>query len=82
MKNKLVRLKECHVGLFMYEDTLCLKTEYGNEAYIVWSGECFWGGSKTKDEIGNVMVLPIDDSIVQKIEKRYGKIYRFMEKVQ
>lgn len=82
MKNRLVRLKECPVGLFMDEDTLCLKTQYGNEAYIVWSGECFWDSSKTKDEIGNVIVLPIDDSIVQKIEKRYGKIYRFMEKVQ
>lgn len=52
MKNRLVRLKECPNGLFMYEDTLCLKTEYGNEAYIVWSGECFWYGSKTKDEKG------------------------------
>lgn len=82
MKNSLVPLKECPVGLFMYEDTLCLKTEYGNEAYIVWSGEYFCGCDKTKDDIGDVLVLPIDDSIVKKIEKKYGKIYRFMEKVQ
>lgn len=44
------RLKSCPVGLFLYGETLCLKTEYGNnegriDAYIVESGEFFWGDS-------------------------------------
>jgi hypothetical protein len=43
-----VTLAECPVGLFLYEGELCLKTEYGNnegriDAYIVSSGELFWG---------------------------------------
>lgn len=43
-----VTLVNCPIGLFMYEGTLCLKTEYGNnegriDAYIVSSGEFFWG---------------------------------------
>lgn len=43
-----VSLEECPIGLFMYLGELCLKTEYGNnegriDAYIVRSGEFFWG---------------------------------------
>lgn len=41
-------LADCPIGLFMCGDELCLKTEYGNnegriDAYIVSSGEFFWG---------------------------------------
>ena len=42
-------LAECPIGLFVSESgELCLKTEYGNndgriDAYIVSSGEMFWG---------------------------------------
>jgi hypothetical protein len=44
----LVSLAECPIGLFLHDDELCLKTEYGNndgriDAYIVSSGEFFWG---------------------------------------
>lgn len=43
-----VTLVECPIGLFEYAGELCLKTEYGNnegriDAYIVSSGEFFWG---------------------------------------
>ena len=43
-----VTLAECPIGLFRCGDTLALKTEYGNnegriDAYIVESGEFFWG---------------------------------------
>lgn len=44
-----VSLASCSIGLFMSKDgILCLKTEYGNnegriDAYIVSSGEFFWG---------------------------------------
>lgn len=73
---KLIPLRDYPKGLFIYDDTLCVKTEYGNESYIVWSGEYFWGGANTKDEIGNVLILPIEDSFVQKIEKRCEKRYK------
>jgi hypothetical protein len=41
-------LLNCPVGLFLCRDQICLKTEYGNndgriDAYIVSSGEFFWG---------------------------------------
>jgi hypothetical protein len=44
-----VTLARCPIGLFLAEGAgLCLKTEYGNnegriDAYIVSSGEFFWG---------------------------------------
>jgi len=50
----MVSLVECPIGLFFYEHehgrVLCLKTEYGNnkgriDAYIVASGEFFWGAA-------------------------------------
>lgn len=79
-EKKLIPLMDYPKGLFMRGDTLCVKTEYGNEAYIVWSGEYFWGGAKTKEEIGDVLILPISDSFVQKIEKRFGKRYKALMK--
>ena len=44
----MVSLAECPIGLFLHGRELCLKTEYGNnegriDAYIVSSGEFFWG---------------------------------------
>lgn len=72
MQNKLIPLRDYPKGLFICDNTLCVKTEYGNEAYIVWSGEYFWGGAKTKEEIGDVLILPIPDKVVQKLEKKYG----------
>ncbi len=77
---KLIPLEEYPKGLFMKNDTLCVKTEYGNESYIVWSGERFCGGAKTNAEIGKVLILPIDDSFVQKIEKRFGRRYKALSK--
>jgi len=43
-----VTLAACPIGLFMCAGELCLKTEYGSnegriDAYIVSSGEFFWG---------------------------------------
>lgn len=74
MKRKgFVKLKDCPKGLFIYDETLCMKTEYGVESYIIWSGERFWGGAKTIAEIGEVLVLPISDKVVQRIERKYGR---------
>ena len=53
-------LEECPIGLFKSMDgiELCLKTEYGLESYIVSSGERFWGGVKTLEELAKVRVIP------------------------
>jgi len=45
-----VTLAQCPIGLFECSGELCLKTEYGNnegriDAYIVSSGEFFWGAA-------------------------------------
>ena len=62
---KPVTLAKCPVGaLFMYEGTLALKTEYRTsagliEAYIVGSGEFFWGGTSTVKDQAALMVQPI-----------------------
>lgn len=76
MLNKLVPLKECPIGLFIKDNTLCVKTEYGNEAYIVSSGECFWGGAKTREQIGDILVLPIPNRVVERLELEFSTKYK------
>lgn len=67
-----MRLIDAPVGLFLYKGEMCLKTEYiadwGIEAYIVSSGEIFWGGAKTAEERNNLDVTPIEAEPV-----RYGR---------
>lgn len=59
------KLINCPIGLFWYGDTLCLKTEYGNnqgriDAYIVATGEFFWGDApQTIASQREQMVTPI-----------------------
>lgn len=48
------------------EGTLCLKSEYGDnsgriDAYIVSSGEFFWGGTQTASEQRKLLVIPVSD---------------------
>lgn len=74
--NKLVPLRNCPVGLFICNDVLCVKTEYGNEAYIISSGEYFWGGAKTKQQIGDVLVLPVPNKEIYYLERKYAKKYK------
>lgn len=70
MKAEEVTLAECPVGLFMFKGLLCMKTEYEtvnrvsscsqSDAYIVSSGEYFWGGAQSAEERQDLMVQPID----------------------
>ena len=80
MTDKLVPLRDCPIGLFIKDNTLGVKTEYGNEAYIVSSGEVFWGGAKTKEQIGDVLVLPIPNKEADFLEWKYSKKYK-IEKI-
>ena len=66
-----VKLSNAPVGLFDYDGTICLKTEYGKvvtdekgsfvapNTYIVDTGECFWGGAKTSRERNDLLVTPL-----------------------
>ncbi|PEC65338.1 hypothetical protein [Bacillus toyonensis] len=60
-----VRLADLEPGkLFRFGDTIGFKTEYRTggaiEAFIVGSGEMFWGGTSTAQEQRELMVEPID----------------------
>ena len=62
------RLDDAPIGLFWYKDTLALKTEYRSnegriDAYIVSSGEFFWGEQpQTIESQNNCMVRPVLDA--------------------
>lgn len=66
-----VTLGECPPGLFMFDGTLSFKSEYKTEsmsqpgfwqsdAYVVESGEYFWGGTSDPREREALKVTPID----------------------
>lgn len=68
LRSRRTRLRNCPPGLFVFDGTLCFKSEYstnenaiageGGDAYVVESGEYFWGGAKSKADRGNLMVTP------------------------
>jgi len=63
-QKRKVKLGKCPIGLFLFEDCLCLKTEYWNngkpECYIVSSGEYFVGGVLEEDKFLDLMVVPLN----------------------
>lgn len=50
---------ECSPGMFQYKHDLFVKSEYGEEAYCISSGEIFWGGTKSPEERAKLIVFPI-----------------------
>lgn len=74
-KKRKVRLGNCPIGLFMFQDEVCLKSEYWindrPECYIVSSGEMFCGGVSDREEYCNLMVisLNIDFKFYDKLQK-------------
>ena len=59
------RLDECPPGLFISGNCLGFKSEYRNdngscEAFVVASGEFFWGGAKSNDERDALLVTPVE----------------------
>lgn len=65
-----MRLIDAPIGIFRFDGELVLKTEYYSEnkqsgkyipdCYIVRTGEYFWGGVKTANELINLDVEPVD----------------------
>lgn len=73
-----VKLRNLHPGLFLYEDTFAVKSEYCTQqsdgglsfdSYIVSSGEYFWGGA-TSSKQGDLLVYPVS---VREIVPKSGK---------
>ena len=63
-KSKPVQLRDCPVGLFLFDGSLGYKSEYGDNrgfvhAYCFGSGEYFWGGAKNAHDQGSLMVTPM-----------------------
>ena len=59
-----VPLAECPPGLFEFEGRLGFRSEYRSnegwpDAYVVESGEYFWGGAERHPERAELMVLPL-----------------------
>lgn len=61
-------LKECPPGLFVFDNELCIKSEYYTqhenrsvmEVFVASSGEYFWGGVNTYEARDKLMVIPCD----------------------
>lgn len=84
MKIDLVSLDECPEGLFLFNGTLCFKSEYHTQsqvtgysqcdAYVVSSGEYFWGGASTAKERGALLVEPVAADIIDAITKENERL--------
>lgn len=65
-----MRLIDAPIGIFRFDSELVLKTEYYSEdkqsgkyipdCYIIRTGEYFWGGTKTANELINLDIEPVD----------------------
>lgn len=64
----LVPLKFCPPGLFLFEGELCFRSEYKttnangyvqSDAYIVATGEYFWGGASNTGAREQLKVEPV-----------------------
>lgn len=53
-----LKLKECPPGFFLFNDSICFKSEYGDDAFCD-SGEYFWGGTSDKKDRGELIVQPL-----------------------
>jgi len=53
-------IEECPPGLFMFEGTLCFKSEYNKSGvFCADTGEYFWGGTSNRDELNKLIVQPM-----------------------
>lgn len=86
----MIALKDAPVGLFLFGETLCLKTEYltdnkgagiaQTDAYVVASGEYFWGGVSNPIARENLMVTPVVDTRHEQpsVDPRHIEVMKMM----
>lgn len=53
------KLSECPPGHFVFDDSLCFKTEYGDLEVYNEAGECFHGGVTEPEKRSALMVQPV-----------------------
>jgi len=80
-KTKLIDLKPGK--LFIHNGTIALKSEYNTEngameAFIVGTGEMFWGGTKTPEEQRNLEVFELE--ILPDIIEMHVKKWKYTDK--
>jgi hypothetical protein len=74
---RFVTLGECPAGLFLFDGALGFKSEYKTEsqshpgfwqcdAYVVESGEYFWGGASDAPARERLLVTPLEPYLVPK----------------
>lgn len=87
VQKRRVKLRDLKNGkLFMYNETLGMKSEYHTahgavEAFIVDSGCMFWGGTDRVETQKNLLVYPVDVIDKQKeINKQVKKDYEQWKK--
>lgn len=74
IKKRQWKLENLPAGsLFLFEDTLAVKSEYHNEsgaveAIIVGSGEFFWGGTSDPKEQAQLMVTEVEVDMTPYVE--------------
>ena len=61
-------LKDCPPGLFLKENMIGLKTEYGHCEAFCDTGEAFWSGAKGKEELARVKVVPLEYEVIDEDE--------------
>ena len=55
----ICKLSECEPGFFLFNGNVFLKSEYGSNESFCESGEYFWGGTTTKEDMANLIVQPL-----------------------
>lgn len=65
-------LAECPPGLFIFNGGIGFKSEYSTpegspDAYVVSSGEYFWGGTSDRKARDALVVIPIEATAFQSV---------------
>jgi hypothetical protein len=90
--SNLVTLADCPPGLFRFNGELCFKSEYRTsrengtsvcDAYVVASGEYFWGGTSVDSQREALKVQPVASPLFPEgvFKAKDGNYYR-VERVQ
>jgi hypothetical protein len=64
-------LLECPPGLFYFNEMIGFKSEYycnnikKMQVYCAGSGEYFWGGVKSREEMAKLIVQPVEIKITE-----------------
>ena len=51
-------LRECPPGCFVFDEEVCFKSDYGQDAYCD-GGSYFWGGTSDKEARAELIVQPV-----------------------